>query len=339
MFPASARRNLARVMLLTALCLASSSVWSPALAQDSAEDKKELKRLRSLFQQAIELEHAGNWGGALQIFREVGQTRMTPQVRYHIAMCEEKLGKLVAALGGYELAKSEAETVGPDFQSEVHGAIEALRSKIPMLTIERGSGAQAASIEVDGVALGSTSLNRPFPADPGPHAVSAKAPGYQELVAVVELAEGERRSFIVKLEPRDPGPTSRPTAEDDNLAPSAIPAEEKPSRLVPYVIGGVGVAALAGAGALFYLRQDSLGKLEGECDGGSCPPESQAEYDKFTTYHYGSQIALGVGVVGVGTAVTLILLEPKSKSTSQTGMRIIPSVWPGRASLRFQSTF
>ena len=61
---------------------------------------------------------------------------MTPRVRYHIAMCEEKLGKLVAALGGYELAKSEAETVGPDFQAEVDGAIEALRQKIPMLTIE-----------------------------------------------------------------------------------------------------------------------------------------------------------------------------------------------------------
>src|SRR5687767_10182478 len=233
-----AQRSLSRMALLAACCLAVSSAWSPALAQESAEDKKELKRLRSLFQQAIELEHAGNWGGALQVFREVGQTRMTPQVRYHIAMCEEKLGKLVAALGGYELAKSEAETVGPDFQAEVDGAVEALRQKIPMLTIERGAGAAAASIEVDGVALGASSINTPFPADPGPHAVSAKAPGYKELVTVVELSEGERRAFVIKLEPREPPATSLPPSES-STPPDQSPVEDKkPSRLVPYVVGG-----------------------------------------------------------------------------------------------------
>jgi hypothetical protein len=108
---------------------------------------------------------------------------------------------------------------------------------------------------------------------------------------------------------------------------------------VPYVVGGVGIAALAGSGVLFLLRQDALGDLEGDCVDSSCPPEKQDDYDRMTTYHYGSQIALGLGVVAVGTAVTLILLEPKAKSTSQTGMRIIPSFWPGRASVRLQSTF
>jgi hypothetical protein len=84
---------------------------APALAQDADE----LKRARAQFQQATELEQAGNWAAALQQFREVGQVRMTPQVRFHIAVCEEKLGRLVAALGGYELALAEADAVGPDF--------------------------------------------------------------------------------------------------------------------------------------------------------------------------------------------------------------------------------
>jgi hypothetical protein len=108
---------------------------------------------------------------------------------------------------------------------------------------------------------------------------------------------------------------------------------------LPYAVGGAGIAALAGAGVLFYLRQDALSKLEGECQNGSCPPDKEDDYDTMTTYHYGSQIALGVGVIGVGTAVTLILLEPKSKPSSQTGMRVIPSIAPGRASVRVQSTF
>jgi len=333
-----ARRSLSRLALLAACALAVVGVATPTLGQDSADEKKELKRLRSLFQQGIELEHAGNWGGALQIFREVGQSRMTPQVRYHIAMCEEKLGKLVAALGGYELASAEADAVGPDFKAEVAASIEALRQKIPMLTIERGPGAAAARIEVDGVALGASSINKPFPADPGPHAISAKAPGYKELVAVVELAEGERNTFVVKLEPREPPPTSLPEAGATTPAEDSPPVEKR-SRLVPYVVGGVGVAALAGAGVMFYLSQQKLGELEDVCHNGSCPPDKEDDYDSMTMMLYGSQIALGVGVIGVGTAVTLILLEPKAKPASQTGTRIIPSFSPGHASLRVQSHF
>src|SRR5688572_15513005 len=81
-----------------------------------ADDKQELVRARAQFQQAIELEQAGNYAAAVQAFREVGQVRMTPQVRFHIAVCEEKLGRWVAALGSFELALQAAENVGSDFK-------------------------------------------------------------------------------------------------------------------------------------------------------------------------------------------------------------------------------
>ncbi len=104
-----------RIALVLSCALGSAAVTVPA---HDAPDKEELSRARARFQQATELEQAGNWAAALQQFREVGQVRMTPQVRYHIALCEEKLGKLVAALGGYELALSEADSLGPDFHKE-----------------------------------------------------------------------------------------------------------------------------------------------------------------------------------------------------------------------------
>src|ERR1043165_4319159 len=101
----------ARLSCLT-LCL--PLLASPAFAQDASE----LKKARAQFQQANELEQAKNWTAALQAFREVGQVRMTPQVRFHIAVCEENLGRWVAALGGYELALADADRVNPDFQEE-----------------------------------------------------------------------------------------------------------------------------------------------------------------------------------------------------------------------------
>src|SRR3978361_2048802 len=103
---------------LMAACLRLSVLAVPVLAvtlpahSAYAQDKKELSKARAQFQRAIELEQAGNYTTALETFRSVGEVRMTPQVRFHIATCEEKLGRLVTALGGYQLAFADADSVG-----------------------------------------------------------------------------------------------------------------------------------------------------------------------------------------------------------------------------------
>src|SRR6478752_4081373 len=228
--------------LFSSLALAGVVLSSqlPALAQDASE----LKKARAQFQQATELEQAGNWTAALQAFREVGQVRMTPQVRFHIAVCEENLGRLVAALGGYELALADAERVNPDFKAEVEENIRNLRGRIPKLVIERGDGASAAAIELDGVALGDSSVGVEVPLDPGPHAVTAKAPNRQPFEANVSLKEQETTKLEITLEEV---PTQAPVVGVVTPPPAA---EKPPSKVVPFVIGGVGIASLIGSGVL-----------------------------------------------------------------------------------------
>jgi hypothetical protein len=287
-----------------------------------AQDKKELSKARAQFQRAIELEQAGNYTQALESFRDVGQVRMTPQVRFHIASCEEKLGRLVTALGGYELALADAETVGDDFKNEVDAAVTRLRASIPKLVIQRGTGAEAAEIELDGVALGASSVGVPVPLDPGPHSINAKAPGSQPFSQTVTIAENEEKSVDVELTP-EPQPEVAPA-----VGASGPPAEavKKNPRLIPYVIGGVGVASLIGSGILFGLRQGSLSDLEDKCgpDRKSCPSSARGEYDNLKLYNTTAQIALGVGVVGVGTAVTLIVLQRK-QNPATTGFLFTPA--------------
>src|SRR6187402_1988589 len=213
---------------LLAACLRGSLLALPALPALSvvvaarpafAQDKKELSKARAQFQRAIELEQAGNYSTALEQFRDVGQVRMTPQVRFHIASCEEKLGRLVTALGGYQLAFADADSVGEDFKAEVQAAVTRLEANIPKLVIVRGTGAEAAEIQLDGVALGASSVGIPVPLDPGPHTVSAKAPGALPFSQTVTIAENEQKSVDVAL-----------TAEPQEVRPSpgvdsGVPAE------------------------------------------------------------------------------------------------------------------
>ena len=288
-----------------------------------AQDKKELSKARAQFQRAIEQEQAGNYTQALEQFRDVGQVRMTPQVRFHIATCEEKLGRLVTALGGYELALADAETVGEDFKNEVDAAVTRLRASIPKLLIQRGTGADAAVIELDGVALGASSVGVPVPLDPGPHSVNAKAPGYEAFSQTVTINENEQKTVDVELTAEPEPVAAAPTGS--NL--QTVDLNGKPNKkLIPYVIGGVGVVSLIGSGVLFGLRQSALSDLENKCgpDRKSCPSSARGELDNLKLYNATAQIALGVGVVGVGTAVTLLILQ-KRQSATKTGFVLMPA--------------
>ncbi|WP_434043319.1 MULTISPECIES: PEGA domain-containing protein [Sorangium] len=301
---------------------------APALAQDTDE----LKRARAQFQQATELEQAGNWAAALQQFREVGQVRMTPQVRFHIAVCEENLGRLVAALGGYELALAEADTVGPDFRAEVEASIGRLRARIPKLVIVRGKGAGSAAMALDGIALGGTSIGVEVPLDPGPHALTAKAPNYKLFQETVELKEGGVTRVEVTLEA---------LPQELLIRAGALP-EKPPSKVVPYVIGGVGAASLIGSGVLFVLRQGALADLEDACGPGgkSCPSSMASRYDDLKFYHYGAQVALGVGVAAVGTATAILLLQRKKpKEPEKTSLELVPVAGGSEIGARLSGAF
>src|SRR5438270_13549817 len=67
---------------------------------------------RELFRAAERDEDANRWADALEKFRRVGAVKLSAAVRYNIALCEEHLGQLVAALADYTLAESQAQSEG-----------------------------------------------------------------------------------------------------------------------------------------------------------------------------------------------------------------------------------
>jgi hypothetical protein len=299
--------------------LVASGVSAPAHAQDAAE----LSKARAAFQQAIELEQAGNWSAAVQRFREVGQVRMTPQVRFHIALCEEKLGRLVAALGGYELALGGADAVGAEFKSEVEQNIARLRQRIPKLVITRGAGAEAATIELNGVSVGEGSIGVEVPQDPGPHSVTAKASGFKPFEATVTLEEGQKQNVAIIMEPLPPEP--------EPVRPQQAPSKLK---IVPYVVGGAGAATILASSVFLILRQSTASDLEDKCKGDVCPTSEKSTYSRLKTYHYATIVTFGAGVAAVGTAAALLVIDARAKKKQDEQppqVSVIPTLSPGHA--------
>src|SRR5215207_3894523 len=204
-------RRAARLALVAGVTLSAlpNAAWAQEPAADSSAEA--LKRAREQFGQALALQTAGDWAGALALLKDVAAIKSTPQVRFNMALCEEKLGRLVAALGDYELAAADARAEKADqVAEEVEGRLESLRQRIPKITVKRGSGDEAAELALDGVILGDQVVGTPMPTDPGPHTIEAKAPGFKPFRQSLRVAEQESESLEIVLEPEPvPPPESR----------------------------------------------------------------------------------------------------------------------------------
>src|SRR5260221_5924945 len=122
---------------------------------------------------------------------------MTPQVRFHLGLCQEHTTRLVEALNNLERAASEAtEQNLPMVVEEAKEHAANVRARVPKLLIVLPPGKES-RVEVDGQVVASVLLTRPVAFDPGTHKIVASAPGlsFSREVSIVE--RDERRIDVI----------------------------------------------------------------------------------------------------------------------------------------------
>ena len=317
------------VALTTALALGSAAVAPPLFAQTPAE----LAKARTLYKQGLSLEAAGDWGGALAKFEEVGRVKLTPQVRFHIGRCKENLGRLTEALGDYRLAEYEAQQQNAKELGEITKSREALEARIPKVVITRGAGAESATIELDGVEMGQAQIGKEVSVDPGPHRIVAKLRGGQEFEQTVEVAEGETKNVeLVAPDDLQKSPEVLPDEGGEvTPPPDEVKFEKTGPGALPWIIGGVGIVGLGAAGYFAMKRSDTDEELKQFCNPqGVCPESKRSLQDDGEQYALMTNIALGVGIVGIGVATVLFITgsggsaespDPVSKRKERKGFQ------------------
>lgn len=285
-----------------------------ARAQASA-DSESLKVAREQFGQALALQTGGDWAGALALLKQVAAVKSTPQVRFNIALCEERLGLLVSALGDYELAASDAQPEKSEqVRHEVETRLDALKARVPRVIVRRAEGAEAATISLDGVPLGDSVLNVPLPADPGPHVVEATAAGYLPFKESFRIAEQQTTTLDVKLVPVPAQVEARPVRVSRVVSPGL--------RNAGYVVGGAGIANLIASGALFYLRHTAISDLDRQCgaDRGACPDSARSAADRGQLYTTLGNVTLAVGALSLGVGAALIIVGGHSSEPASVAL-------------------
>lgn len=315
-------RRLRPVALGLALLLASA----PSGAQPT---EAELAAARQIFNDGKDLEKANDWAGALAKFKKVAEVKTTPQVRYHMALCEENLGHAVAALNGYEAAVGLAKqpgTNGADVLENAPPRIEALRKKIAKLHLVVNGKVISSRVLLDKQPIASALFNTDIPIDPGQHKVEVETDGQVVQRRSVSLAEQETGTVEFTIDDKEPAvePTTSPTAPP--------PPPPGPSRTPVWVAGGVGVAGLVATGVFAVLRQVAITRLQDDCPTQTnCTPADKPIQNDASNYSYAADISIAVAGAGVITAVVLYVVTTPSKKNAPPPV----SAAPGGLVVRF----
>lgn len=293
-------------------------VAAPAAAQDPTEG--ELAAAREMFNDGKDLEKEGNWADALAMFKKVAEVKMTPQVRFHIALCEEKLGRLVSAINGFELAAQEASRAGSSAAEvgvNAPARAAALRKRVAAVNLVVKGRISRSRILIDGAPVGAALIGSPIPVDPGRHTVELQTDG--KVVFFKELTLEEKGQATVDIEVNDvdpPPPRIVPTATTTVKPPPPVVPEENPSKAPAVIVGTVGILSFIGAGVFLGLREATIAEVGATCQTGGkqCDPDLAATAEDGKTYATVVTALTIAGGVGLATAGVLWIVSlPPSK--------------------------
>ena len=271
----------------------------------------------ALFREGRSAAARGDLVLAAKLFADSERLSPAPGTRLNLALTEETLGRLLSA---WEHARSALDQLEPsDARKPIAQALfDRLDPRLPRLELT-GTLPSEARIDLDGIALGASSLDVALPVDVGMHRVSITAPDRDPRIFTRNLAEGERARLVLALGPMRASSSTTTThgksadrgARGADLGSGAASPPRWP-RTLGWIALGVGGGALVASGVTGLLAIQKKHDVDTACDASGC---DQSGVDASSA---GRSLALASTLLGIGGAVvatggvTLLLVAPKS---------------------------
>jgi hypothetical protein len=275
---------------------------------------------------------------------------------FNLAQCEEARGHVATAGERWQGLVDQLTSSGKLTDERLKVArdhVASLAPKIPKLELKIKAGSPAETVVIrDGVELRGASLGTALPVDPGEHVVLVRAAYRRDVEKRVTLKEGESRSLELEPGPEDgtrpvatanpsatAAPTSAPTTAPTTTGTSTTSTAPTASmrRPIGYVVGGVGLASLVGAGITGVILMGDKSTVKDHC-----PAKDQCDATGLDASKSGktlvpvNAVMWGVGLVGVGLGAYLVISGGASNEPSTS---VGAASIPGGGELRLSRHF
>lgn len=319
------------------LTLAAAAPAAPAIAV-AGENDAQIQAARELFVQAEKDEDAGRWSEALDKLRRVAGVRATAGVRYHIALSEEHVGTIAAALGDYAVAEAQARAENAqDVLRLVGGRLRDLSPRVPRLTIHVNPDVPDAQVTLDGAPLARSLLGVSMPLEPGVHRVEASAPARPPTTATITMHE--RDTTVIEMQIGAPAsPTPIPTTTPTPI-PTPIPtttptpshASAVAATIATIVLAGGGIASFLVAGGQHSDAVDACSRVTS-----SAPGACDSQKNGVRTWDWLAAGAWGAAAI---SGVAAVVLWSHAPSRGSSGSAPAARVVAGPSSLSVRGSF
>ncbi len=252
---------------------------------------------------------------SLSLVRELGPLRK-------VAACEEREGKLLQAAARLREVLERLPPEDPE-RAVTDSLLKSVESRLGRLSLKQRPGARA------GVRASVNGLDRAVPSsglllDPGEQEVVVAMPGEPSRLVAVTIASGQEVTLELPL-PYDV-PRGRTPAIATPMAPRSATM-----RTAGFVVGGIGIASLLSAGITGLKLLDDKSDLDACAAEPGCNTTAIAE--RANRLVVINALAWGVGIVGVGTGATLLVLDASERGESAVSAEV------GLGNVRVYGTF
>ena len=338
---------------LLVCCVALATVVSPPAraAAPSTPSAADRDKAQALFEAGLKRKQHGYEQVACDLFEQSVALAGTPHGWLQVGRCREARDP-VGALASFEaaLAAADQERDASRRQAYVAAArerIARLTALVPTITF-REPHTERASVDVTAPGSDATTVvsrfDRPLRFNPGRYRVRARAAGHLPHHIDIDLKEGEHLDVDVPdldelpaaSEGRDPEPIPLAVAPVEARAPVepvVVPRQENGagngaangaesdgshSNVLPYVLGGSGVALVLAGIVVGQASSSARDELLHDCsapdtDGRRfCGSDEGSTKRRMESYALAADVLWVSGVVLAGTGVTMYLLTKGS---------------------------
>jgi hypothetical protein len=243
----------------------------------------------------------GSFGGAADKYREAIALWDHPAFHYNLGIAQKNLGKPIDAYHCFlEARRYGAQPITQEKFDRAQKYLDELREQLG--EIEVICNEPGAEVALDGVPLFSAPGRESAMVSPGRHRIEASKRGFLPGVQHVVLNAGESKRVTVTP-----------------VIPEHLVTVRRWPQWIPWSVAGLGIAALAGAGAmdshsstLFDVYDQEIAELcpgSGGCAEDTIPATLRARLDHGHAWQWTARATYALGGLALATSATLLYLN------------------------------